>query len=86
MSVAPETQFESQTRVEFPNFKSSTSFNLRLLQSSTSSIFDFLNLRVLESALPMGVKCRVYFLMLATDNGLKIFFIVLLEVILHRSS
>jgi hypothetical protein len=32
----------------------------------------------------MGVKCRVYFLVLATDNGLEIFFLVLLEVILHR--
>jgi hypothetical protein len=36
----------------------------------------------------MGVKCRVYFLVLAIDNGLEIsslFFIdALLEVILHR--
>jgi hypothetical protein len=30
------------------------------------------------------VKYRVYFLVLATDNGLKIFFLVLLKVILHR--
>jgi hypothetical protein len=31
----------------------------------------------------MGVKCQVYFLVLATDNGLEIFFLVLLEIILH---
>jgi hypothetical protein len=38
MSVAPETQFELQTRVESQNF------NFSLLQSLTSSIFDFFNL------------------------------------------
>jgi hypothetical protein len=36
----------------------------------------------------MGVKCRVYFLVLATDNGLEIFALIfiddLLKVNLHR--
>jgi hypothetical protein len=56
-------------------------FNLWLHISSTSYIFDFKcngqNHRVLESALLMGVKCWVYFLVLATDNGLKILFLAL---------
>jgi hypothetical protein len=43
MSVAPETLHESQTMVESPNFKSSTSSILLLLQSLTSSRFDFFN-------------------------------------------
>jgi hypothetical protein len=32
----------------------------------------------------MGVNVEFVFLVLATDNGLEIFFLVLLEVILHR--
>jgi hypothetical protein len=32
----------------------------------------------------MGENFRVYFLVLATDNGLEIFFLVLPEVIFHR--
>jgi hypothetical protein len=59
-------------------------FKLRFLQSSTSlifdflktlisSIFDFIYLRLLEICSPDGSKFRVYFLVLATDNELKIF-------------
>jgi hypothetical protein len=32
----------------------------------------------------MGVNFESMFLVLATDNGLKLFFLVLLEVVLHR--
>jgi hypothetical protein len=49
MSVAPETLLESETRVESPNFKSLTSSILLILQSSTSSIFEFFKLQLLES-------------------------------------
>jgi hypothetical protein len=43
MSVAPETQFELQTRVESPNFKSLTSSIFDFFNLSISSIFDFFN-------------------------------------------
>jgi hypothetical protein len=54
MSVAPETLLESQTRVESPNFKSSIFDFFKL---STSYIFGFFKLRLLEICAPDGSKC-----------------------------
>jgi hypothetical protein len=121
LTTLPETLLESQTRVESPNFKSSsifkmlqssTSYNFDFLKSLISSIFGFLNFRLqffdfpkifdlfnfwlqffdfLKSSgswirSPDGSEMSSLFSGACHRQWARIFFLVLLNVILHRSS